>query len=213
MRTWAVGDVHGCRRTLENLLVQLDMKGWDKLVFLGDYIDRGSDSKGVIDIVKALEDIHGTDKIVALKGNHEDMCLHAYNYYDKGSNDYSLAKAWFYNGGNETCDSYPEGKVSKNHLDWMKSLRVRYEDDNCHYVHAGFNPYRDIEITHDYDFMWIRGEFILSEKDWGKLVIFGHTAQEGTPLIQSNKIGLDNLLHSEIPLVIYAYKLNYKNAI
>jgi serine/threonine protein phosphatase 1 len=183
MRTIAIGDVHGQLATLIELFVRIEQKGWDRLVFLGDYIDRGPDSKGTIDFIRSLQDLHGIDKVVAIKGNHEDMCLHAFEQYD--FNDSELGAAFYYNGGDGTLESFKtesfngnkEGEsnqgIPQDYLDWMKVLPVRYED-----VHAGALPGLPINEQDDCDLLWERDTFLKSDYMWDKVVIHGHTPVE-----------------------------------
>ena len=186
-KTWAISDIHGCYKTFLNLAAILDSKGWDKLVFLGDYIDRGTDSRAVIDIIREYQNDYG-DAIVVLKGNHEDMCLHRYNHYHNKW-DRQLGNAWAYNGAKETLESF-DGLIPTEYLDWMRELPVRYEDDNAHYVHAGFYPNVRIGDQLEYDMLWIRNEFLISDYDFGKPVIHGHTAFK-EPQFTDNRISLD----------------------
>ena len=211
--TYAIGDVHGCIDQLEELMAHLWDDGMnleeDTLVFLGDYIDRGPDCKGVIDYVIHLQEMYGKEHVVALKGNHEDMCLHAYKKYGKDSSN-EMAACWIYNGGIETKKSYrqwelrheQEEEVSEEHLNWMLELPTMYENEIGYFVHAGFEPWnKTAEETDDYHRMWIRQDFILNPKDFGKMVYFGHTAQKGNVLDKPEKIGLDTAC-------VYGYKLS-----
>ena len=179
MRTIAIGDVHGQLAALNELFVQIEQTGWDRLVFLGDYIDRGPDSKGTIDFIRSLQGAHGSDKVVAIKGNHEDMCLHAFSQYDV--NDSELGAAFYYNGGDSTLDSFKAAGFSgipQDYLDWMKALPVRYEDENAHYIHAGALPGLPIDEQEDSDLLWERDTFLKTEYMWDKVVIHGHTPME-----------------------------------
>jgi len=186
MITYAIGDVHGCLKTLEVLMSEIGE--WDRLVFLGDYIDRGRFSKEVIDYIMLLEKRYGKDKVIALIGNHEDMCLHAHQRYDYS--DHQLGRAWHYNGAHETLASYPERKVTERHLEWMLGLGELYEDDNAIYVHAGLMPECDTVSTCRYDKLWIRNEFLASNYDFGKPVIHGHSAMKKAD-VTKNRISID----------------------
>ena len=189
MKTWAIGDIHGCIYTLNNMLVKLESK-WDKLIFLGDYIDRGLYSKDVINIIMDLQLIYGNN-IVVLKGNHEDMCLHAHGKYGDQTN-YSLGRAWYYNGADETLKSFNSdtNKIPNGYLDWMMKLKSHYEDNNAYYVHAGFRPDIKIEKQNDYDKFWIREEFLDFNYNFGKPVIHGHTPFK-QPQVGQNRISID----------------------
>lgn len=181
MRTVAIGDVHGQLAALVELFVCIEQKGWDRLVFLGDYIDRGPDSKGTIDFVRSLQATHGSEKVVAIKGNHEDMCLHAFEQYD--NNDSKLGASFYLNGGYATLESFAreeegcnaEPGIPQVYLDWMKGLPTRYEDDNAHYIHGGALPGLPIAEQADYDLMWERYTFLKTDYMWDKVIIHGHT--------------------------------------
>jgi serine/threonine protein phosphatase 1 len=210
--TYVVGDIHGCIDQLRELLNELFMNGMvlteDTLIFVGDYIDRGPDSKGVIDLMMDMQNLYG-DNVVCLKGNHEDMCLHNYKYYEPRENDRELGIAWCYNGGIQALESYRawaelhkcEPQVSKEHLDWMLTLPTMYENELGYYVHAGFDPWLDTpEQCDDYQRMWIRHDWIQSSKDFGKTVYFGHTAAKGHTTAKDFKLGIDTAC-------VYGFKL------
>ena len=117
----AIGDIHGCAETLKKL--------WDKLepyedyvhIFVGDYIDRGPDSKGVIDF---LMDVKNERKTVFLRGNHELMLLHA---LQRGS-----TRNWLMNGGQSTLNSYGDGAslsdIPDSHISFFKKLRIMFKN-------------------------------------------------------------------------------------
>src|SRR4051812_3268786 len=107
MLTYAIGDIHGCHDKLRNLLAHCAShrgKQDFRIVFLGDYVDRGSQSREVVDLVIETQ-LQAPDRIVALKGNHEDMLLAAAQGGD--------AEAWLYNGGDATLASYGVGRASE----------------------------------------------------------------------------------------------------
>jgi serine/threonine protein phosphatase 1 len=185
-KTWVVGDIHGCYYTLINLLDELGY--WDQLIFIGDYIDRGRHSNAVVDELIKLQIYNFSDKVICLKGNHEDMCLHYYGKYDV--TDFKLAKEWERNGKQATLDSYPEGYVLGRHLDWMLSLPELYKDKNAYYVHAGLYPDGGVDGTCSEDRLWIRDEFLLSDHDFGKPVIHGHTPVERVQ-VSDTKVSID----------------------
>jgi serine/threonine protein phosphatase 1 len=187
MRTIAIGDIHGQLAALSELFVQIEQTGWDRLVFLGDYINPGPDSKGTIDFIRSLQDLHGSDNVVAIKGNHEDMCFHAFQQYD--DNDCELAEAFYYNGGETTLESFKacfndnnsgetKQEIPQDYLDWMKALPVRYEDEKAHYIHGGALPGLPIDEQEDSDLLWKRDTFLKTDYMWDKVVIHGHTPME-----------------------------------
>ena len=178
MITYAISDIHGCSETLKSLLKKI--KDFDKLIFLGDYIDRGPNSKEVIDIIRELQNKYG-DKIVTLIGNHEDICLTAYD-----SNNFNL---WMYNGGSSTLNSF-DGKVPAEYLNWMRDLKLYYEDDYFYYVHAGLRPHVKIEDNDRDDIIWIRYDFLLSDYKFKKRVIHGHTPGKNV-IYRDNRVNID----------------------
>ena len=170
MRTIVIGDVHGCYNELKEMIKILETegeykKGIDKLVFLGDYIDRGDNSRQVIEFIRNLQ--MENDNVIALMGNHEDMLL---DYIDNNNED------WLWNGCRSTIDSY-EGFDEQffEDIQWIRTLPVYHEDEHCVYVHAGINPYKPMEEQDSFNMMWVRNEFIYNGKEYHKKVIFGHT--------------------------------------
>jgi serine/threonine protein phosphatase 1 len=183
-RTFIIGDIHGCLGLLKGLMDKID---WDprndNLVFLGDYIDRGRESRGVVDYIIGLKKI--SPNIQCLMGNHEELFLNYINGDDDGT--------FLYNGGVNTLTSYFEGDsihIDPDHLFFLKSLSIMVELDEYYIVHAGFKPGVDVKDQTTKDKLWIREPFIFSDHDFGKRIIFGHTPFS-SPLIMDNKIGLD----------------------
>jgi len=182
-RLLTFGDIHGCLAELNRLLEITDPNDRDQLVFLGDYIDRGPDSAGVIKRLLRIQDQH--PHTVFLCGNHEQMLLD----YLSGSNK-SLFLA---NGGRETIISYEsefEWPPPASHQQFLNCLRDRYETAEFIFAHAGLRPGIALADQTRDDLLWIRTEFLESDYDWGKPVVFGHTPRE-EPLITSRRIGLD----------------------
>lgn len=170
MRTIVIGDVHGCYDELKELISTLEAeaeykKGIDKLVFLGDYIDRGDDSRLVIEFIRNLQ--KENDNVIALMGNHEDMLL---AYLD--NNDVN----WKWNGYQYTMTSYTgfDNQFRKD-VQWIRSLPLYHEDEHCVYVHAGIDPYKPMEEQDRNTLLWVREPFIYNMKEYHKKVIFGHT--------------------------------------
>ena len=164
-KTFIVGDVHGCLGMLQRLMDQI---GWrpdvDRLIFLGDFIDRGSESRGVVEYV--LEISKRSGHVECLMGNHEKILLDFLDGRDMNT--------FFVNGGMATLNSY-------------RGETPRY---GFYIVHAGFRPGVPIEKQSTEDLLWIRDSFIFSNYYFGKRVIFGHTPF-AHPLVMENKIGLD----------------------
>jgi serine/threonine protein phosphatase 1 len=182
-RLLAVGDIHGCRAPLIDLLAKVKPQPADQLVFLGDYIDRGPDARGVIDTLLDLRKDH--PHYIFLKGNHEEMFL---DYLNGSSPLFFLL-----NGGDATLDSYRQDnniQIPPEHLHFIEDLQLYHETDGFIFVHAGLRPGLPLELQQQLDLLWIRSEFLDSNYDWGKTVVFGHTPLD-SPLMTANRIGLD----------------------
>lgn len=168
----AIGDVHGCPLSMDALFDRIQPTKDDTLVFIGDYIDRGPDSKGVIDRLLTLQDEY---TCVFLRGNHEELLL---GYLDRG--EYDL---WAINGGIQTLASYGihgEGvSLPEEHVDFVRSTLLYYETDEFFFVHAGIRPTMTVaENLAENDpmvFLWERGHLKASHTPWEKTVVCGHT--------------------------------------
>ncbi|MBW2560144.1 MAG: serine/threonine protein phosphatase [Deltaproteobacteria bacterium] len=191
-KIFAIGDIHGCLSKLETLIPQIDIDSDnDTLVFIGDYIDRGPDPRGVVDFVLDLrEKIH---TVICLKGNHEQMFLD-YVCHDMDEDFY------LFNGGDTTIASYGYRKtrgvekidVPDSHMDFFRSLLPWYETDNYIFVHAGLRDRIPLQDQDVHDLLWVRYEFIRSSYDFGKTVVFGHTpVSHAEPLFLPGRIGID----------------------
>jgi serine/threonine protein phosphatase 1 len=187
-KIFVVGDIHGCFDKLCALMDKIPINfNRDQLIFIGDYIDRGSSSLEVVDYLVDLK--KKLPDTIFLKGNHEDMLE---NYLD-GSDRFT----YLLNGGQRTLDAYlnrpnnpGEYPVPPAHLKFFKSLHLYYQTDDYIFVHAGLRKKVPLESQKTVDLLWIRDEFIFSDFDFGKRVIFGHTPFK-EPLVQTNKIGID----------------------
>jgi serine/threonine protein phosphatase 1 len=187
-RTLIIGDIHGCLDMLKRLIDKIEWNpSDDRLIFIGDYIDRGEDGKGVVDYILQLK--RDSPLIQCLIGNHEQMLLD----YLSGADH----KSFILNGGLSTLRGYKEAGrgvedplIPPSHLDFFSSLLSMLELDDYYVVHAGFRPKIRIQDQDLFDMIWIRDEFIYSDHDFGKVVIFGHTPFY-SPLILKNKIGID----------------------
>jgi serine/threonine protein phosphatase 1 len=187
-RTFAVGDIHGCLDKLISLMgiIDIDPKK-DTLLFIGDYIDRGTQSKEVVDYLIDLA--RRRSRVIFLKGNHEIML----RLYLSGADRFSFLA----NGGQATLDSYlkdhshpVDNPIPSIHLDFFDNLRLCYETDEYIFVHAGLKANMPLDEQDEWDMLWIRDEFIYSDFNFGKRVIFGHTPFR-EPLVFENKIGID----------------------
>jgi len=207
---YAVGDIHGRADLLERMVNMLEARaanetrdgGMPIVVFLGDYVDRGPDSKRVVDMLVALKP-QGYERHY-LKGNHEQSML--------AFMDAPLAnKAWLRQGGVETLLSYgvaPPSPVSTNDNDWLEAgaaltaavpephklflntlERYRAYGDYA-FVHAGVDAARTLEDQTDDDLYWARERFIASKRRFSHRVVHGHTPVD-RPHIDERRIGVD----------------------
>lgn len=186
MRRFAISDIHGCSKTFNALLEKLELQKADQLFLLGDYIDRGSDSKGVIDKILQLK--HDGYFVSCLLGNHEWMLLNS-------SNDFKKYDLWLKNGGSITLDSYKISdynfldKLPETHLQFFKNLEYYVELEDYFLVHAGFNL-KDSDPLNDYESMlWIRdwSKYLKPGQLDGKKIIHGHSARTITKLFEDVK--------------------------
>ncbi len=187
-KIFIIGDIHGCLDMLARLMDKIDWSpGEDGLIFLGDYIDRGEDPKGVVDYISGLSKRFSL--VECLKGNHEAMFLDFLAGRDR--------EMFVANGGWKTLESYGTSshldnkiELPPDHMAFFKSLKLYIELEDYYVVHAGFKPGLEMIKQTEAEMLWIRKSFVSSDYDFGKKVIFGHTPFK-EPLIMKNKIGLD----------------------
>ena len=176
----AITDIHGELEKLEILLSKIKTEPDDIFVFMGDYIDRGPNSKGVIDrVIKQAE----TNKCIYLMGSHEYAFLHADDeYFNYLFQNY---------GGPQTVKSYGNFEnIYKTHKDFFDNLKFYYLTDKYLFVHAVINPNLSLEEQNEKDLVYIRGKFIYSKHNLPQKIIFGHTDFD-SPYIDEGKIGID----------------------
>lgn len=188
--TYAIGDIHGCADALTRLLAEIERHRDGrprKLVFLGDYVDRGPESAAVIRILRECREAE-PDAVTCLMGNHEAMMLDAYR-------DALGASAWIDNGGDATLAAFgvedPED-LPHGVLAWLSALPTVHADARHYYVHAGFRPGQagiDPDVATR---LWIRAPFITEDYDFGRHVVHGHTPQtKGRPDLRPFRTNLD----------------------
>lgn len=191
MALYAIGDVHGCRGTLDALLDRLDLSPEDHLVFIGDYIDRGPDSHGVIERLIELRQRAASGegpRCTFIRGNHDQMLL------DTVAHAPGAADLWAANGGHATLTSYPDGVVTQEHLAFLRDTEIAVIVDGFAFVHAGFDPTRPVEEQvrfHDPDIaLWTRAHLRADRGAWEMPVVCGHTPVP-EPLAEDNLIAID----------------------
>jgi len=176
-----ITDIHGELRKLESVLSKIKTHPDDIFVFMGDYIDRGPDSKGVVEKVIAQSQTH---KCIYLIGSHEYAYMHSQN------DEYYSFLFWNY-GGPATVRSYGSFEnIDKIHGDFFRSLKFYHLTDKYLFVHAGINPAYPLEQQDEVDLVYIRGKFIYSKHNLPQKIIFGHTEFD-KPYIDEGKIGID----------------------
>lgn len=183
----AIGDIHGCAVTLDLLLERLSPSSSDHLVFVGDYIDRGPDSKGVID---RLLQLRASVRCTFLRGNHEALML---EYLDHGA-----FELWRANGGVQTLGSYAddgrEVHVPDEHVAFIRNTHFFLDTPDYFFVHAGLKPYLTVEANIErFDeemYLWERSHLQARELAWEKTVVCGHTPQP-EPIVRDRLIAID----------------------
>jgi serine/threonine protein phosphatase 1 len=208
VRVYAIGDIHGRLDLLEQLLGMIGEaeEAWPAeraiLIFLGDYVDRGPDSCGVIELL--MGGLPEGFEHVFLRGNHEEMML-------KSLQSSEAFESWALNGGIATARSYGltiaentpvralngsvicrefAEAVPQSHKDFIRSLPVKVEAGDYLFVHAGVRPGVPLEAQSDLDCLYIRDEFLTYTGDFGKVVVHGHTPVP-EPESLRNRIGID----------------------
>lgn len=203
-RLYVIGDIHGCLDLLNRVIAAIETDvmrhGGDAItVTLGDYIDRGPDSRGVIE--RLIGNPFPTPH-VALKGNHEE-------FLERFLDDPEVAEHWRRLGGQETLHSYgvpvsgmmvgkdyPEtaerlrAVLPAAHAEFLQALKLSFSHGRYFMCHAGVKPGVPLERQNARDLLWIREEFLNSTMNFGKIVVHGHTPVEA-PDVRPNRINID----------------------
>jgi serine/threonine protein phosphatase 1 len=204
-RVYVIGDIHGRSDLLDQMVVQIsrDLEANPindcMTVTLGDYMDRGPDSRGVLD--RLVRNPFPTD-FVALKGNHEAL-------FEMFLDDPAVAEHWRRLGGLETLHSYGvpvsnimmganykqaatalAAAVPNEHFMFLASLKTSIITEKYFLCHAGVRPGVPLERQSIEDLLWIRDEFLESKTDFGRIVVHGHTPSE-RPEVLPNRINID----------------------
>lgn len=199
---YAIGDIHGRDDLLEMLHERIaafhhaQYAGQPAaMLHIGDYIDRGANSTGVID--RLMAGVAGFE-MICLKGNHEDLMLACLDTDDRRAWD-----NWLRNGADETLGSlgvsFPSGEydparlelaLGERRISWLRSLPLYHCSSNYLFVHAGIAPGKSIGEQEEKDLLWIRDRFLDHEGDYGCRVVHGHTSAD-YPVVRPNRICID----------------------
>ena len=205
-RVYAIGDIHGRADLLKEINQLIHEDAYERqaprnvVVYLGDYIDRGPDSRGVID--RFLDAPLPGFEIVHLVGNHEDSLL---RFLD----DLQIGPSWLDYGGDKTLHSYgvapPDPNSTRDllraqaelhralpqrHLEFYRSLQLSCVEGDYFFVHAGVRPGVALAQQSPDDLIWIRSEFLHSGAEFGKIIVHGHSIT-ALPEVRRNRIGID----------------------
>ena len=190
MKRFAISDIHGCLKTFKALLKQIGFSKEDELYLLGDFVDRGPDSKGVIDHVwKLQQEGHA---VFCLKGNHEQMFLDAvHNINARGH--------WLKYGGWQTLESFQVQQITdipKEYISWFKDLPHYLRTDGYFLVHAGLNFRIKNPMEDEVAMLWERNWYHQINHQWldNRLIVHGHTPTKKL-IIQNN---LSQLMHTPV---------------
>ena len=182
-RTIAIGDIHGCFIALAALIDAIDPQPDDKLVTLGDYVNKGLDSKGVLDLLLKLEP---SCILIPLLGNHDAIMLAA---IEGGLS----VEGWKAIGGTATLQSYGESEricdIPATHADFLRQCRMWYETPTHFFVHAAYDPEVPLDQQDDATLLWqgIRDE-IPGPHCSGKAAIVGHTSQKNGEILDAGHL-------------------------
>ncbi|MFD0935602.1 metallophosphoesterase family protein [Methylobacterium trifolii] len=187
---YACGDIHGRLDLLEKFLTWVgdDSSGSSTVVFLGDYVDRGPHSRGVIERLMAGPTRSG-ERWYPIKGNHESLLVSAWLAPQSRH-----AEMWLMCGGSAALRSYSNEAdirdIPEEHVRFLDSLPLGYDDGERLYVHAGVRPGVPMWAQAAHDLLWIRDPFLGEPHDIPRLVIHGHTPRD-LPDIRPWRVGLD----------------------
>ncbi|WP_302478297.1 metallophosphoesterase family protein [Ruegeria arenilitoris] len=205
---YAIGDIHGQLEMLQEALVRIEQDGGAdaRIVFLGDYTDRGPQSREVIDLL--LRGQADGRNWIFLRGNHDQMCSMFMEKYPRNDARLLVGYHWLHPriGGIETLKSYgvdvAEGDriyqvhsqarnaVPKAHLEFLAGLKTFHQEDGVLFVHAGIRPGIALDQQDPDDLIWIRDEFLTYREPHPQVVVHGHT-HVAMPEHHGNRINLD----------------------
>ena len=191
MRTFAIGDIHGCLTALEKLLSIVPFTPQDTLVTLGDYVDRGPDSCGVLECLMALR-YSPEVNLITLRGNHEIMMMMSHE-------NEAIVRDWCDAGGDATIASYMGkklGKIPESHWEFLSKTLPYHENATHIFVHATVDPGLSMDQQEDHMLYWERywnsGRHIS-----GKSLVCGHTPQRnGEPRDFGHGVCIDTFAYA-----------------
>ncbi len=181
-KRWVIPDIHGCVNTLKALIEEkIKPARYDELYFLGDYIDRGPESRAVIDYIRLLQ--KDEYSITPLKGNHEDFLVELYDEEMKSGSPWFLRftdqkkKSWYSFGGKETLKSFGINNLKEippEYVEWMRNLDYYVILEKFILVHAGLNCNIEDPFSDTRSMLWLRDYQIIPEKTGFRKIIHGH---------------------------------------
>jgi serine/threonine protein phosphatase 1 len=205
--TFAIGDIHGCLGKLRRLIEACEAHAAGRparYVFLGDYIDRGPNSRGVVEFLMRRQQAQpGT--VVCLRGNHEQLAIDAHD-------DDRAMPLWLQNSGATTQRSYwqTNGRISDMHLAWLRALPFCHDDGLRFFVHAGIDLTVPLARQSEHVMLWMREPFLTDcdRVDCGRFIVHGHTPMRtGTPDLRRRRLNLDTAAVIGGPLTAAAFDL------
>jgi serine/threonine protein phosphatase 1 len=190
MLTFAIGDIHGCLDKLERLVAACEAHAGAepaRWVFLGDYIDRGPDSRGVIDLLMRRQQQAAPGRVICLRGNHEQLAVDAHRSAE-------AVPLWRQNSAAATQQSYPGGRIAADHLAWLGALPFCHDDGLRFFVHAGIDLRVPLDRQIAEVMLWMREPFLsdCDAVDCGRFIVHGHTPQKsGRPDLRRRRVNVD----------------------
>ncbi len=187
--TYAIGDIHGRKDLLDRLLamIQADAESRaarSKIVFTGDYVDRGPDSHGVVERLIAGPG-RGVDSFICLCGNHDDIFIRAVTTGED-------VPDWAWQLFEATIESYGRDESAmRRHAGFFAGLPLTHDDGVNLFVHAGIRPDIPLDRQEKQDLIWIREEFLDYEQPLPRRVVHGHTIMGDRPVVTSNRVSID----------------------
>ncbi len=206
--TYAIGDIHGRHDLLGRLLAMIEADAEEmgladaRAVFLGDYVDRGEQSREVLETLVALKRDMG-DRAVFLKGNHEAMMLEFMEHPE------AAAAVWLRNGGLQTLMSFGVGGVAGttrgedavsagerlrdavgDSLDFLTSLEHSFRDEGVAFAHAGADPTLPLEMQRESNLLWGARDFLAKPRSDGLWIVHGHYVED-EPYARAGRIAVD----------------------